>query len=80
MARVSGVSDREAGMMTRAAYMGAKRMVGKVPLPMRIMALNPWVMRAYGAFEMAMGRAKTVEPGLKALASIKAAGMVGCVF
>ena len=80
MARVSGVSDREAGMMTRAAYMGAKRMVGKVPLPMRIMALNPWVMRAYGAFEMAMGRAKTLPANLKELAAVKAASLIGCVF
>ena len=80
MARLVGVTDREAGVMTRAAFSGAKRMVGKVPLPMRIMALSPWVMRAYGAFEMASGRAKALPPDLKGLASIKAASLVGCVF
>jgi hypothetical protein len=80
MARLAGVSDSQAGLMTRAAFSGAKRMVGKVPLPMRIMALNPWVMRAYGGFEMAIRRARRLEPNLKELASIKVAAMVGCVF
>ncbi len=80
MARLNGVSDEQADLVTRAAFGGAKRMVGKVPQPMRIMALSPWVLRAYSAFEMAMGRAKKVDSALKELASIKAAAMVGCVF
>ena len=80
MARSEGVSDRDAGLLTRVAFGGARRAVGAVPLPMRIMAFNRWVLRAYGAFEMAIGRARTVPPGLKGLASVKVAAMVGCVF
>jgi hypothetical protein len=80
MARIKGVSDADAGLFTRGVYQGAKRMTGQVPDPLRIMAHSKPVMWASGLFELANGRAHSVPTRLKALASIKAASLVGCVF
>ena len=57
-----------------------KRRIGKVPTPMTVMAYHPSIFRGYGAFEFAIERSKLVEPKLKALASIKAATLIGCPF
>ena len=80
MARVDGVSDTDAGMVTRAVYGAARRRIGQVPDPLRLMALNPAVMFASGGFEIAMGRARSLDQGLKDLASLKVSMLVGCVF
>ena len=80
MARIEGVSDAQAGLVTRGVYQGAKRMVGRVPDPLRIMAHSKSVMWAAGLFEIAAGRGHSVPARLKALAGIKAAALVGCVF
>jgi hypothetical protein len=44
------------------------------------MAHSKPVMWAAGMFEMALGRAHSVPARLSALAGIKAAAMIGCVF
>ena len=80
MARVKGVSDSDAGMVTRAVYGAARRSVGQVPDPLRIMALNPAVMFASGGFEVAIGKATSLDQGLKDLASLKVSTLIGCVF
>jgi hypothetical protein len=80
MARIEGVNDADAGLVTRGVYQGAKRMTGQVPDPLRIMAHSKPVMWASGLFEIASGRAHSVPARLKALAGIKAAAMIGCVF
>jgi hypothetical protein len=80
MARIDGVSDGPASLVTRALYRAAKRLTGAVPDPLRIMAHSKPVMWAAAFFEAAFGRAHAVPPRLKALASIKVASMVGCVF
>ena len=80
MARLKGVSDADAGLITKAVYTGAKRMVGEVPEPLRIMATSAPVMFANGGFEMAMRQAKSVDPRLKDLASLKVSALIGCVF
>jgi hypothetical protein len=76
--RIEGIEPAKAGLFTRIAYWLAKKKVGEVPAPLTIYAHNPWVMRAYGAFEMTMQRASRAPPRLKALASIKAGTLVGC--
>lgn len=80
MARIGGVSDAEAGLVTRGMYRGAKRIAGQVPDPLRIMAHSKPVMWADAMFELALGRAHAVPARLKSLASIKVAALVGCVF
>jgi len=80
MARIDGVSDAEAGLVTRGVYRGAKQLAGRVPDPLRIMAHSKPVMWAAGLFEIAIGRAHAVPVRLKSIASIKVAALVGCVF
>ena len=80
MARIEGVSDAKAGLLTRSVFGAAKRMRGMVAEPLRIMALNGWVMGAAGGFETAIARAKTVDERLKGLASVKVSALIGCVF
>jgi len=80
MARIEGVSDARAGLLTRGVFSGAKRVAGQVPEPLRIMAHSKPVMWADAIFELALQRARSVPPRLKALAGIKAAALIGCVF
>ena len=81
MARIEGLSDREASFMTRRVYAEAARQAGgTVPDPLRIMARSSPTMWAAGLFQMAFGRARKVDARLKTLACLKAASMIGCVF
>ncbi len=78
MARLQGIAAKDAGILTRIAYFFARKKVGRLPEPIRVYAHNPWVLRAYGAFELGAERAQTVDKRLKTLASIKAGTLVGC--
>ena len=80
MSRIKGVEDNEAGFLTRQIFRAAARMRGSVPDPLRLMARSGGVMWAGAGFELGIGRAKSLDPGLKGLASLKAASMVGCLF
>ncbi len=80
MARMKGISDGQAGFMTRRVFAEAARQAGRVPDPLRIMARSAPTMWAAGLFQMAFGRAKSVDERLKTLACLKAASLIGCVF
>lgn len=80
MARMEGVSPERAGWFHRIIYFFARKKVGRVPEPMTIYAHNPWVLVAYGNFELGLERAGRVNKSLKALASIKAGSLVGCAW
>jgi hypothetical protein len=80
MARLEGVSDAEAGLVTGQVFRTAKKQIGQVPDPLRIMAHCPPVMFAAGFFELAWGKAKSVDPVLRDLCQLKVASLVGCVF
>ena len=73
MARIQGVEPAEAGLLTRFLYWMTKRRLGRVILPLRITAHQPRLLRAIGEMEMGQRALETVEPKLKALASIKTA-------
>jgi alkylhydroperoxidase family enzyme len=80
VARIEGIRDAQAGLVTRQVYRSAKRLRGEVPEPLRIQAHSTPVLLAVGAFETAWGRAKSVDPVLKDLCQLKVSQMVGCVF
>ena len=80
MARMDGVSDADAGLLTRQVYKSAKKLRGEVPDPLRLFAHSAPVMFAVGAFETAWGKASSVDPVLKDLCQLKVSAMVGCVF
>jgi len=80
MSRMQGVLPERAGLFVRIVYWLARKKVGRVPDPMTMYAHNPWVMVAYGNFEMGFDRASRVEKKLKVLASIKAGSIIGCAW
>ena len=80
MSRIDGVSDADAGWLTRQIYRSAKRMRGMLPDPLRLYAHSKPVMFAVGAFETAWAKAGSVDPVLKDLCQLKVSSMVGCVF
>jgi hypothetical protein len=80
MSRITGVSEQKANIFVRLAYWFSKKRVGKVVEPLAVSAHHPWIFRGYDAYEFALERAYLVEGKLKALASIKAATLVGCPF
>ena len=74
MARIAGVPPARAGLLVRFACRFATRMF------LTVAAHHPWIFRGYTGYEFALGRARRVEPRLKALAGLKAAALVGCPF
>lgn len=80
MARIDGINDTDAGWMTRQVYKAAKKRTGRVPDPLRLFAHSPAVMFAVGAFEVAFGKATSVDQVLKDLCQLKVSAMVGCLF
>jgi hypothetical protein len=86
MARMQGVEPHEAGWLTRLMYWFVKRAVFKltgnarVPEPIKITAHHPKLLQAVGQMERGQAAATSVPAGLKALAGIRAATLVGCPF
>jgi hypothetical protein len=80
VSRIDGVSAAKGGMVVRLAYRFAKRMFGRVPTPLTVAAHHGSIFRGYTAYEFFLGRARLVDPRLKALAELKAAALVGCPF
>ena len=80
MSRIPGVAAKKATFFTKIAYWFSKRRVGKVVEPLTVTAHHPMILRGYGAYEFYLDRARLVDTRLKALASLKAAALVGCPF
>ncbi len=86
MARIRGVEPAEAGWFIRLVYRFVRKkmraLTGEARLsePIKIVAHHPRLLRAVGQMEMGQEAAKSVPAPIKALASIKAATLVGCPF
>jgi len=80
MARIAGVEPREAGSLVRFFYWLVRRKLGKVVLPVKITAHHPRLLRSLGEMETGQAAANSVEAGLKSLASVKTAMLIGCPF
>ncbi len=78
--RIEGVPKGKAGLFARLAYRFSQRQYGKVADPLKVAAHHRQVSFGAGMFELALQRAKLVEPRLKGLAQIKAATLIGCPF
>ncbi len=68
------------GLLTRVVFWFTRRMLGKVPTPMRVAANHPKVFRGYVEMERALMAAKTLDIGVKRLVSLRAATRIGCPF
>ncbi len=68
------------GLIRRFSYWFTKRRYKKVLAPVGIRAHDPYSLVAYGNFELAFERAKSVDKGLKLLAQSKVAQLVECTW
>jgi AhpD family alkylhydroperoxidase len=90
MARINGVSKRNAGPMVRLIYRFGpkmmKKLTGRAPQtgsglePFEIWAHQPKMMFGMGKFNQAVRKGKSVDERLKNLVELKGAQMIGCEF
>jgi alkylhydroperoxidase family enzyme len=86
MARINGLEPKQASWLTRLLYWfirrGLRRITGqdRLPEPVKITALHPALLRAVSHMEMTQGAARTVDPRLKHLASLRVSTLAGCPF
>ena len=84
MARISGAEPSRqgpvSGLFTRIVYAMTKRKVGRVVMPVKIAAHHPKLLWGYGQMEQSLFATKLVDAGLKNLAQLRVATLVGCPF
>src|ERR1700744_60240 len=88
MPRLTGLSDREAGLSAKAAYFFTKRhfkqMTGLQTAtmlePLRMYAYIPKLLNAYGRLELAESKMDILSPRHRALAELKSATTVRCEY
>jgi hypothetical protein len=80
MARIAGVEPEQAGLFVRFVYWMVRRKLGRVVLPIKIVAHHPRLLRSVGEMEGGQMAARSVDAGLKSLASVKVATLIGCPF
>jgi len=86
MAYMHGVEPADAGWFTRLVYWFTRRQIAKATgedrliEPVKIAAHHPRILRALGQMEGGMGAAHSVPAGLKHLATLQTAMLVGCPF
>ena len=77
--RTTGV-EHPPSLFSRIIFFLTKRRLGKVPVPARIMALQPPLLRGGAFMEQAQEAATLVPLRYKKLAQMLTASRVGCPF
>jgi hypothetical protein len=84
MARIRGADPTKQGLLrglfTRIVYVMTRRKVGKVVMPVQIVAHHPKLLWGYGQMEQSLASSHLVSAGLKDLAQLRVATLVGCPF
>ena len=88
MARIAGVSTRDAGLKVRLAYYFTRRQIARLAgretermiEPVQVYAHLPGVLSAYGRLEQATAKLDRLEDRFKALAELKAATLTNCEY
>ena len=80
MDRAKGISPAEAGWITKLIYRALKKRIGRVPKSKTLTACHPATLLASTWMDVVCGSAKTIPIGLKELAQLKVATLVGCPF
>jgi hypothetical protein len=78
MARIEGVKDNEASLVSRLLFWIARRRLGRVSEMWRINAHVPKIHLGRGVFELLLDRSALVDRRLRWLGVIKTAMLVGC--
>jgi hypothetical protein len=84
MARIGGADPSKQGLLhglfTRIIYAMVKRKVGRVVMPVKIVAHHAKLLWGYGQMEQSLLSSHLVEAALKDLAQLRVATLVGCPF
>src|SRR6266403_4400531 len=84
MARIPAADPSQQGLLhgifTRIIYSMVKRKVGRVVMPVKIAAHHAKLLWGYGQMEQSLFASKLVDAGLKNLAQLRVATLVGCPF
>jgi 4-carboxymuconolactone decarboxylase len=88
MARITGVSTRQAGLAVKLAYFFTRRQLARLTgrkiermiEPLEMYAHLPGLLRAYGGLEQATARLHRLDERLKNLAELKAATLTNCEY
>jgi hypothetical protein len=84
MARISAADPHQQGLLqglfTRIAYAMTKRKVGRTVMPVKIAAHHSKLLWGYAQMEQSLLSSKLVDAGLKNLAQLHVATLVGCPF
>ncbi len=88
MSRLTGVSDRDAGVGAKLAFFFTRRKLARMTglqtvgmlEPLRLYAHIPRLLSAYGRLEQAESRLDILSPRHRALAELKAATTVRCEY
>jgi AhpD family alkylhydroperoxidase len=91
MARLEGVSDRDAGLGAKIAFFFTKRKLARMTglgklgaaemlEPLRMYAHIPRLLNAYGRLEQAESKLDILAPRVRALAELKSATTVRCEY
>jgi len=84
MTRIGGAEPNQQGLVqgffTRVIYSMVKRKVGRVVMPVKIAAHHAKLLWGYGQMEQSLLSSRLVDAGLKNLAQLRVATLVGCPF
>jgi hypothetical protein len=84
MARISAADPNQQGLLqglfTRISYAMTKRKVGRTVMPVKVAAHHAKLLWGYGQMEQSLLSSKLVDAGLKNLAQLRVATLVGCPF
>jgi hypothetical protein len=84
MARIRGADPSQqgplSGLFTRIVYWLTKRKLGRVVMPVQIVAHHSRLLWGYGQMEQSLAASRLVDAGLKDLAQLRVATLVGCPF
>jgi len=84
MARLRGADPGKqgllGGLLTHFAYALTKRKVGRVVMPVQIVAHHSRILWGQAQMELSLGASRLVDAGLKNLAQLRAATLIGCLF
>ena len=78
MARIP--EPAQPGVFARFVYWMTKRRLGRVVSPVKITAYHPGLLWGYGQMEQAFASSDLVGAGLKDLAQLRVATLIGCPF
>ena len=84
MARIRGADPGRqgllGGLLTRIAYRLTKRRVGRVVMPVQIVAHHSRILWGHAQMELSLAASRLVEASLKDLAQLRVATLIGCPF